>query len=367
VITPEKYKTLNIIKSDEYDAIEYSIFKSLCDYEYNGRSFYLRIKDAFLHMLKKVHSKKGNWKRNPHPLSEETDYGVVINDKWDRLMTLDTNASGQLNLFRHCNMYLESLRKQNLQTYVLSNGYRIKTERIFINNQWKNDVDKTYQKLKVLLSIIDHHSDTWLDRGNEICEETMDICHSKMIYGETAERLFEIHDNLFFPNCDFKYSTGLGDPLDRRTGVDVWIQDDEVIKTGQIKYDNYQIGDDYLVTKAYFSKNSKCNYFIIVHNSRIVLLSNNEKKEKRDYLWYIDKNEIIIELKIIDMFEELKEIMRIVGKHNIQLEITKDGEVNKISYDPENKTLVINFPNHDDKEVANLLKTEIENLNQRFK
>ena len=122
MITSDILSRLNI----GYDAIDSDTYQSLLYYEYKGRSFYLRISDFINNMMERVHEPVGNWQPNPHPKSIQNQMGVVINGKWGRENTWNTNRSGQKNLFVYCNKFLENQRKLGISTIKLKNGKKKK-------------------------------------------------------------------------------------------------------------------------------------------------------------------------------------------------------------------------------------------------
>jgi hypothetical protein len=349
-----------------YDAINLDTYQSLLYYEYEGKTFYLRVSDTINHIMKKVHEPLGNWRQNPHPKSNSIQMGVVFNGRWGRENTWNTNRSGQRNLFVYCNKFLEKLRRKGNKTFKLRNGKEISTDKIYIDDSWENDVNLAYKKLQTLLWIIDENSNEWFVRGNKVCDETNNICREQMIKGDTAERIFEIYDHHFFNNCIKEYSTGLGDPRDISEGADLWIHYEDKEEKCQIKFDRYRIVENNVVTTGNFSAKSKCDYFIIVSPENIILMKNKYNGYKIKHKWYFPINNIIKEIKIIDMFEHLKEIMALVEKQGLTLEITKEGEKNGVTYNPETKVININFIENSDEDINLLLKEQLEKLKERF-
>lgn len=350
-----------------YDAINLDTYQSLLYHEYDGISFYLRISHFMKNTMEKVHKPLGNWKQNPHPKSNFVQMGVVINNRWGRENTWETNRSGQRNLFVHCNMFLKNLRDRGFKTYKLKNEETISTDKIYIDDNWDKDVDLAFKKIQTLLWIIEENSETWFVRGSKVCDKTNEICREQMIKGDTAERIFELYDSHFFPDYEKEYSTGLGDPRDMLEGADLWLTKENTKERGQIKFDRYRIIDGNVVTTGNFSSKSRCDYFIIVSPENIILLKNNKNGYKIKHKWYFPIVNIIKEIKIIDMFEQLKEMMTIVEKNGLTLELTKENGENSVTYNSETKTININFSEDNNEDVVLLLKTELEKLKERLK
>jgi len=366
----EQYILNCVINRTQHSAMSVDTLKNIGYYEYHGIRFKIRIQDAILHILEKTYEPFGFWKQNPHKNSTSENKGVVIENKWDRINTLDTNYSGEDWMFHFCNVFLEYHREILGLTEISVCGVTISTERIYIDDNWKDDIDLTYEKIKKLLLIIQHNSSIWLIRGHRIYDETMEICRGKMLLGDTAERIFELHINHFFKNpISIEFSTGLGDPRDMEQGSDVWvIEEDGIERTTQIKFSYNELVPvgDRIETRANFSPTSNCTYFAIVSKTTITFLENNGKKSLNNGVWSFPIKEIK-QIKYNNMFDELKDLMNITGKHLIEIKITKDGDVNSIVYDEENLKIYINYPNDEDKDFKNLIINQTNQLKEALK
>lgn len=318
--------------------------------------YYTRISNYFKSILKEVHEPLNQWKQNPR-CSEEM-LGVVVNNKWHRLNTPETNSRGQFFLFKQCNIFLNSLKEKGL-THIVLYGHKISTDKIFIGYDWKSDPNFE-EKLNNLLRIIRYNANEWLVPGTPVCVELMKICYECMLVGDTAELLtkmylYEIEKNI----KTYEFTEGLGDCRDIKEGTDCWIYDtDDNETTYQIKYKYFTRTQDYIKTDAKFSWYSRCNYFILVYKNTIVKIKNDKSiniKKGKEWSFPINNCEFY---KTINMFEELKSLMRVTGNNDIVMNITRDNGENEVSYDSENKIVTINFTDTADEEF----KTKIVKL-----
>lgn len=369
-MTPELYQRLKSDKKIGYNVTTYQILSEIGEYTYKDKLIKYRISDSINFIIKEYYQPLNLYKRNPHPNSKVDHFGVVINNKWHRLNTLNTNQSGQLFLFAQCNIILESIRQSGLMFITIS-GKNIPTEKIVIYENWKDDIDSTYDKIYNLLLIVRRYNSMLLDYNSEICKEMMSICAGVMLVGDIGEMLFGRYVDEFFKNyIEVKKSSGLGDPLDMETGVDFWIKtkNNNEIKI-QVKYGYfYYNSNNQLCTKSKFSKYSNCDYWVLVCKDDIIMIKNDHNKNKRlqDTTWVFDQEVIVKKIKIIDMFEELKSLMKITSKNNISVVLTKEGDLNKITYNEDIKTVTIHFPNSDDLNIKKMIIDETNRLENLF-
>ena len=99
----EQYILNCVINRTQHSAMSVDTLKNIGYYEYHGIRFKIRIQDAILHILEKTYEPLGFWKQNPHKNSTSENKGVVIENKWDRINTLDTNYSGEDWMFHFGN------------------------------------------------------------------------------------------------------------------------------------------------------------------------------------------------------------------------------------------------------------------------
>jgi hypothetical protein len=361
MMTPEKYKSLTIDKSSEFNAM---VNENVLG-EIHSTDYYYRISKMFKMVLEEVHTPLNQWKQNPK--CDDIMFGVVINGKWHRLNTPETNKSGQFFLFRQVNIFLDSLKKQGINEIKLYEKV-IPTDKIFILENWKNDIGFE-EKLRNLLRVIRYKSNEWLVPNNPICDELMRICYECMLIGDTAEFLCEMYLNKLHEDIKrYVFTEGLGDCKDIKQGIDCWVydsNDDEI--TDQIKHKYFKLENNFITTKANFSLKSKCNYFVLVYKNEIVKIKNDNKTNKKNgstWTFPISNCEIF---NTIYMFEELKSLMRITGNNDIVMSLTKEGEENFINYIPEKKLVIINFPNESDETIKNKIVDLTNTLQQTFK
>jgi len=370
MMTPEIYNRLMTDKKVGYEVTFFQVLSEIGEYKYKDKCIKYRISDSINFILKEYYEPLGLWLRNPHPQSKLTDFGVVLLNRWHRLNTLNTNLSGQLYLFSQCNVILESLKKSG-KDYIEIDGKIIYTEKIRIGENWREDIESTYEKIHSLLLIVRKYSNLLLDYNSPQCKEMMSICANVMMIGDIGEMLFKRFINEFFPNyLRMKCSSGLGDPLDRETGVDFWVVNSNNFEEKiQVKYANYYINNEnQILTKSKFSTRSNCHYWVMVYKDSIIMLKNdlNKNKQLQDTTWVFPEEVVVKKIKIIDMFEELKNLMKIASKNNINVVMTKDGDINKIIYDEETKTVTIQFPDAEDKGIKKMVIDETERLNKLF-
>jgi hypothetical protein len=358
MMTPEKYKTLKIDKTSHFDAVvNEDIMREIATKHGRG------ISDTFKFILQETHAPLGQWKQNPK--CEDVMFGVVINGRWHRLNTPETNTRGQFFLFKRCNIFLNLLKEKG-EKFIIIKNRKISTDKIFINHNWDKD-ENTESKIRDLLFIIWYNANEWLVPNNPVCDELMEICYECMLIGDTAEficqmYLHKIHNDI----KSYKFTEGLGDCRDIKQGIDCWIYDsNDVLLTYQIKHGYFTMDENFVKTKSNFSKVSKCDYFIIVYKNNMVIIKNdkNNTKIKSDWTFPITNCE---KFNIINMVEELKNLMRITEHKDIKMKLTKEGEDNFINYNEEEKTITINFPNDDDKLFNEKIKEQTTLLKQRF-
>lgn len=99
MMTPEKYKTLKLNKTSEFDAMLYETLE-----EIHATDLKHRISRAISFIIKEIHEELDQWIQNPKNTKQE-QIGVVINGKWHRLNTIETNSSGLFYLFNQCNVF----------------------------------------------------------------------------------------------------------------------------------------------------------------------------------------------------------------------------------------------------------------------
>lgn len=369
MITPEIYQRLKSEKKIGYNVTTYQILSEIGEYSYKGKLIKYRISDSIKFIIKEYYQPLGLYKRNPHPDSKIEDFGVVINNKWHRINTLETNQSGQLFLFSQCNIILESLRNSG-QTFVIIYNKKISTERIIIGENWKENIDLIYDKIHNLLLIVRKYGLKLLDHNSIIFKEMISICADVMLVGDIGEMLFGRYIDEFFEDyLEIKKSSGLGDPLDIQTGIDFWIRypnNKEI--TIQVKYGHYYNNNEQIFTKSKFSKYSNCDFWVLVYKGDIIMIKNDRNKNKRlqDTTWIFNPDVIVKKIKIIDMFEELKNLMKVASKNNISVVLTKEGDSNKIFYNEETKTLSIHFPQPEDLNIKKMITEETDRLNNLF-
>jgi hypothetical protein len=294
----------------------------------------------------------------------------VLLNRWHRLNTLNTNLSGQLYLFSQCNIILEKIKLSGVESIEIY-GKTIYTEKIKIGENWRDDVDLTFEKIHNLLLIVRKNKDILLDYNSPQCKEMMSICANVMMIGDIGEMLFKRYINEFFSNYSrIKCSSGLGDPLDRETGTDFWvIYPNNFEEKIQVKYANYYLNNEnQILTKSKFSTRSNCHYWVMVYKDSIIMVRNdsNKNKQLQDTTWVFPSEVVVKQIKIIDMFEELKELMKISSKNNLNVVMNKEGESNKVTYDEDTKTITIQFPDSDDKQIKKMITDETERLNKLF-
>lgn len=370
----EQYIEQCVIDDSKHSSMSVDTLKDIGYFIYQGKSFKIRIQDAILHIIKETYKPLGLWKQNPHKNATSENVGAVVGGKWDRIMTLDTNYSGQDWGFRFCNIFLEYHREVLGLKEITIYGVTISTDKIFIGLDWRDDIESTYKKIKTLLLIIQYNSSSWLIKGHRVYDETMEICRKKMLLGDTAERVFELYINQFFENPkSIEFSTGLGDPRDMTEGSDVWvIEEDGVERTVQIKFSYRELTDDVndkdrFITRANFSTTSNCTYFAVVTKTKITFFTNDNKKSINNGTWSFSKKSIQKEIEYNNMFDELKNLIDVTGKHLIEIRITKEGDTNSIIYDEENLKIHINYPNEDDKNFKNLIVNKTNELKETLK
>jgi hypothetical protein len=359
MMTPEKYKTLNLNKSSQFEVM---INEDILG-EIHSTDYYIRISKAFKFILEETHKPLGQWKQNPK--CDDEMFGVVIDCKWHRLNTPETNKSGQFFLFKQCNIFLESHRKKGIKLITLL-GREISTEKILIRDDWRTDPNLE-KKIKDLLTIIRYNANEWLVPNNPICDELMQICYECMLVGDTAEFLCEMYLHKLHNDIkSYIFTEGLGDCKDIKQGIDCWVydsNDDET--TDQIKHKFYSKTEDSIKTNANFSLKSKCKYFVLVYKDKIVKIKNDKKtnvKNGSNWTFPLENCEII---NIMYMFEELKSLMRITGNNGITMKVIKEDNDNYVKYIPEEKIVIINFPNDSDelfKDKILDLSNELEEL-----
>jgi hypothetical protein len=371
MITPEIYNRLKIKKTSvDDDAMLFKTLKEIRQYKYDNSKISKIIARKINQTLQYIHEPLGFWLRNPHPDSDEYDMGVVFEGNWHRLNTLDTNEGGLFKIFKDCNIFLRKLKEEGINTIKIINN-TISTDKIYIGTNWTDDIDGTYEKIITLIDVVKYNGDEWLHPSNQICKDTMEICASYMLMGDTGETLFKMYINQFFKNITkLKYSTGLGDPNDRKEGVDCWITHDFNIKeTIQEKTSTYNEDENgNIITSANFSETSKCTLFSIITPNNIILIRNdNSKNKKIGTTWIFHKDSIVKEIKIINMLEQLKELMKITGKNNITLTISKEGDENSVYYNEEEKNVTITFPDEYNENIITMILGVTEDLKKIFK
>ena len=67
------------------------------------------------------------------------------------------------------------------------------------------------------------------------------------------------------------------------------------------------------------------------------------------------------------MQQNLNELVQLCGINDIELKITKEGEINSVEYNKEEKKFLINIPDDKDKEFNNLLDNKILELKEALK
>lgn len=370
MMTPEIYNRLVTDKKIGYEVTIYQVLSEIGEYRYKDKPIKYRISNAINFILKEYYQPLDLYKRNPHPESKPNDFGVVISNRWHRLNTLETNLSGQLYLFSQCNIILESLKISGIE-YIEIDGKVIYTEKIKIGENWRSDIESTYNKIHNLLLIARKYSNVLLDNNSPQCKEMMSICANVMMIGDIGEMLFKrFIDDFFSGYSRIKCSSGLGDPLDRETGTDFWvIYPNNFEEKIQVKYSNYYYNNEnQILTKSKFSTRSNCHYWVMVYKDSIIMLKNdlNKNKQLQDTTWVFPEDVVVKKIKILDMFEELKELMKISSKNNINVVMTKEGDTNNINYDKETKTVTIQFPDAEDKGIKKMITDETERLNQLF-
>lgn len=370
-MTLELYNRLNINKkSVDDDAMLPNTLKEIRQYAYNGTKITHIIASKINEILKDFYEPLGYWLKNPHPDSNENDMGVVLSDKWHRLNTLDTNEGGLHKVFKDCNVFLRELKERGFDTIDLG-GKIISTDKIYLGTNWTDNVEESYQKIMTLLDVIRYNGNEWLFPSKKCCRDTMEVCARYMLMGDTGETLFKMYINQFFVNItELKYSTGLGDPNDRKEGVDCWVTHNlktkETIQEKTSVYNKDENGD--IITGANFSEFSKCTLFSIITPNNIILIRNdNTKNKKIGTTWIFHKDCIVKEIPIINMLEQLKELMIITGKNDISLTISKEGDENLIHYNEEEKTILINFPDELNDNIKSMIINKTEELKEMFK
>lgn len=360
MMTPEKYKTLKIDKSSQFEVM---INEQVLSDIHSG-DYYIKIQKIFKTILEEVHKPIGQWKQNPK--CNDVMMGVVINGKWHRLNTPETNKSGQFYLFKQVNIFLDSLKKQGIREIKLYDQ-TIPTDKIFITENWRDD-DKFEEKLRNLLRIIRFKSNEWLVPGNPVCDELMKICYECMLIGDTAEFLCEMHLNEIHKEIkSYIFTEGLGDCKDIKQGIDCWVYDlldNET--TYQIKHKYFTLDENFVKTTANFSLKSKCNFFVLVYKTNIVKIKNDNKTNIKNGVNWTFPIENCEKINVINMFEELKSLMRITGNNDIKMVLTKNGEENSLNYNEEEKTVTVNFPNEKDKSFSQKIVEQTTLLEQRF-
>lgn len=361
MMTPDKYKTLNLNKSSQFDVmINEDILANI-----HSTDYYIRISNMFKQILEEVHTPLNQWKQNPK--CDDVMFGVVVNGKWHRLNTPETNKSGQFYLFRQVNIFLDSLKKQGINEIKLYK-HTISTDKIFISENWKKD-NEFDEKLKNLLRIIRFKSNEWLVPNNPICDELMKICYECMLIGDTAEFLCEMYLNKIQNNISsYIFTEGLGDCKDIKQGIDCWLYDSfENETTYQIKHKYFTLENDFITTNANFSLKSKCNYFVLVYKNKIVKIKNDNKTNRKNgSTWTFSLNNCEI-INVMYMFDELKSLMRVTGNNGIEMKVKKEGKDNYAKYISEEKIVVINFPNDSDESFKDKIIELSEELKELFK
>ena len=371
MMTTEIYNRLKINKtSTNDDVMIFETLKEIWQYKYDNEKLYFRIARKINETLQYIHEPLGFWLRNPHPDAKENDFGVVFRGNWHRLNTLDTNGGGLLKTFKDCNIFLRNLKETGVENIKIFDR-TVSTNKISIDVNWTDDVEGTYQKILTLIDIVKYNGNKWLHPSNDICKQTMEICAKAMLMGDTGELLFKMYINLFFKNITkLKYSTGLGDPNDRKEGTDCWITHEfDIEDTIQEKTSSYRKDiDGSIITNANFSETSKCTLFSIITYNNIILIKNdNTKNKKIGTTWIFHEDCIVNEIKIINMLEQLKELVRITGKNNITLTITKEGNENSVYYNEEEQNVTIDFPDEYDENIIPMILEITEKLKNIFK
>jgi hypothetical protein len=324
-----------------------------------------RISKSIKYILEELYKEKGLWLQNPK--CSYVKLGVVINGKWHRLNTLETNSRGLIYLFNLCNKYLLELKNSGILSIKI-NDVAVPTDKIFITDNWEKEKSLTDLKIKNLLRIIRHKSQEWLTYDSPVCIELMKICYETMLIGDTAEFLCELYLNKINSNItSYVVTEGLGDCNDIDQGTDLWIYNNEVESKYQIKHKYYNVDKDGNVTTyANFSSYSKCDFFVLVYKNNILTVINkNNIRNKKE--WFFPKQNITNNFKTIDMFNELKSLMRITGNNDITLLITRNETVNEVNYNQENKTVSINFIDDSDESIKDKINEVIKELEKTFK
>jgi hypothetical protein len=365
MLPKEVLARLKNVKIDNFNAIEEDDFKKIRNVVYKNELLYLAISNRIINIIKNTHVPLGNWNQNP--LSSTCDFGVVINGKWNRIMTMDTNYTGQLFLFRQCNIFLDSLKKSGISQIKIGDK-TIPTTLIHIPYNWDLNIDININKIFLLLDIIELNANEWMVPGNTVCDELLGICYRVMLKGDVAEKIFQLYDTHFFKNFEsISYTTGLGDLRDRKEGSDMWIKyDDGTVETNQIKFGGCRYDGGSFVTRSLFYPSSRCTYFTIVDPSSITFIRNDGSMKLISDIRCFDKKSIIKQINILNMYDELSELLFLSQKYDIQIEITKHDNLNDVKVNFDEKKVFINFSDESDESFKSKLSKVSEELKQRF-
>lgn len=275
-----------------------NIMKSLNGFD-NFKNF---ISDSINEILGECYGPIGRWRPNPN---KKTWYGMFETDgSWSYLNLFETNYTCHYLVFNWCSEYVyrECKRLNQDSIFIYGEEFRY-DEPIVISDDFDSEESETIEKLRRLLLILRHNSKDILMEGHEIYDRIMTTLNMTHGIGGKGEKFYlrRIYD--FFDDIvNIESTSGLGDAKDKKTGIDVWTthSDKRVVK--------HQVKKTCSVTKTnigYFTelpinRTSRCDYFVFVCETRILILENNKEK----MIKYNDGMMFSLDLKYKEKFYE---------------------------------------------------------------
>jgi hypothetical protein len=182
-----------------------------------------------------------------------------------------------------------------------------------------------------------------------------------------------IYLNKFFPNIKnirFGFKTGDKDDMDG-IDIEVTLNDDTTMKI-QVKsgrYTDKNYGGRYYVNGSTNDlRYDKCDHYIYTQTkygnspSSFIMFKNTDQIGRNEKSIIVPAGDIKFKIhEDMSMPENLSELMKICSENNLQFQIQKEEETNYIKLDKENKKLIINFTDYNDKTLES---QSIEMLNK---
>ena len=378
----EMIRKLRITKSEELRRYAISCFPENSEitkgWQRNSRT-QNEMSNGINGILKNHYEPLGRWLKKPDKK------GKLDEACWDedgermRENFLNTNYTCHTMIFNRANILLIKWCKDNNVDQLIYDGTIFSpTNLIKFDNTWKDDIDGTVEKIKLQLKLTEFFKEEIYIPGTTFHEDLINQLIKSKILGERNE-LFFVNNiySLLTDIVNVDHNAEAGDVTDRN-GIDCVTTD----KNGQSK--KYQIkgariidleldGGYRIVTS--FSFKNPCDYYVFVrYLERIMVFNFNPNlvgKYKKGSDVFFPKSLLVIDKKYKKMNNEITKIIGdlhfICSKNKINFELTMENEETKIFMNEEpKKKLTIHIGNQDDKNLFNLLKQQLVELEEVF-